>query len=166
VHAIRTTYIWFQDGDSQGPVEVAGEDVGVSVRTDADRDDRPLERKASSPQINGKYENYLDALLAEAGDRARGDRREALRARASRGRPLREEELDGSFEALAGDLSEEKQEKARDGAARPQVIATAPARIEAIVADAVDYLRERTFSQGFTAHGAAVEGAGGVRNPV
>jgi hypothetical protein len=123
-------------------------------------------RKASSPQINGKYENYLDALLAEAGDRGRGDRRDALRARASRGRPLRGQELDRSFEALVGDLPEEKQEKVRDDAARLQVIAKAPARIEAIVADAAYYLRERTFPQGFKAHGAAAEGAGGVRNPV
>jgi hypothetical protein len=46
-------------------------------------------RKAFSPEINGKNENYLDALLAEAGDQGPGDRRDALRATASRGRPLR-----------------------------------------------------------------------------
>jgi hypothetical protein len=76
------------------------------------------------------------------------------------------EELDRSFEALVDDLPEEKQEKVRDDAARLQVIAKAPARIEAIAADAAYYLRERTFPQGFKVHGAAAEGAGGVRNPV
>jgi hypothetical protein len=68
-------------------------------------------RKAFSPQINGKYENYLDALLAEAGDRGRGDRRDALRARASRGRPFGGEELDRSFEALVDDLPEESRRR-------------------------------------------------------
>jgi hypothetical protein len=123
-------------------------------------------RKAFSPQINGKYENYLDALLAEAGDRGRGDRREALRARASRGRPLRGRGARPLVRGAGPRSARGKQEKVRNDAARLHVIAKAPARIEAIVADAAYYLRERTFPQGFTAHGAAAEGAGGVRDPV
>jgi predicted enzyme related to lactoylglutathione lyase len=89
VQAVWNTYIWVQDGDSQGAVEVAEKTSAVpSGPTPIETTDRST-RKAFSPQINGKYENYLDALLAEAGDRARGDRRAALRATASRGRPLR-----------------------------------------------------------------------------
>ncbi len=123
-------------------------------------------RKAFSPEINGKYENYLDALLAEAGDRGRATVETRYEPRLVEVARFGGEELDRSFEALVDDLPEEKQEKVRDDAARLKVIAKAPARIEAIVADAVDYLRERTFPQGFKAHGAAVEGEGGVRNPV
>lgn len=42
VQAVWNTYIWVEDSDSHVAVEVADEDVGVSVRADADRDDRPL----------------------------------------------------------------------------------------------------------------------------
>ncbi|MGH3114746.1 MAG: type I restriction enzyme subunit R domain-containing protein, partial [Gaiellaceae bacterium] len=70
------------------------------------------------------------------------------------------EDLDRSFTALVDDLPDDEQEKVKADAARLKVVANGPARIEAVAMDALEYLRERTFPQGFKAQFVAVDREG------
>lgn len=117
-------------------------------------------RKAFSPEIDGKYENYLDAYSPKqaVADKATVETRyEPRLAEVAR---FKDDELDLSFDALVDDLTEEEQEKVKADAARLKVIAKGPERIKAISADALDYLRARTFPQGFKAQFVAVDREG------
>ncbi len=117
-------------------------------------------RKAFSPEIDGRYENYLDtyspkqAIVDGATVEIRYEPRLVEIAH------FKSDELDRSFDALVDDLPDEEREKVRDDAARLKVIAQAPERIKAIAEDALKYLRERTFPQGFKAQFVAVDRAG------
>jgi type I restriction enzyme R subunit len=114
-------------------------------------------RRASSPQIDGKYENYLDAYSPKQAIEDGATVEIRYEPRLVEVAHFRGEELDASFAALVDDLSEEQQEKVRADAARLKVIAKAPKRIKPITADALAYLRERTFPQGFKAQLVAVD---------
>jgi len=65
--------------------------------------------------------------------------------------------IDRFVAAVTEDLPEEERERVEKGAARFKVMAKAPARVEAVVADALEYLGERTFPQGFKAQFVAVD---------
>jgi type I restriction enzyme R subunit len=117
-------------------------------------------RKAFSPEIDGKYENYLDAYSPKQAVEDKATVETRYEPRLVEVARFKDEELDRSFEALVDDLSEEEQEKVKADAASLKVIAKAPERIKAISADALDYLRERTFPQGFKAQFVAVDREG------
>jgi type I restriction enzyme R subunit len=114
-------------------------------------------RRAFSPEIDGKYENYLDVYSPKQAIEDGATVETRYEPRLVEVARFTGEDLDASFAALVDDLSEDEQEKVRDDAARLKVIAKAPARIKAITADALGYLRERTFPQGFKAQFVAVD---------
>jgi type I restriction enzyme, R subunit len=117
-------------------------------------------RKAFSPEIDGKYESYLDAYSPKQAIEDRATVETRYEPRLVEVARFTGHELDRSFEALVDDLPEEEQEKVKDDAAKLKVIAKAPARIAAIAADAHTYLEERTFPQGFKAQFVAVDREG------
>jgi len=124
--------------------------------TPIESDDRST-RRAFAPEINGKYENYLDSYSPKqaVADGATVETR--YQPRLVELAHFEQDELDRSFEALVDELEEEEQEKVKADAARLKVMATAPARVEAVAADALLYLREHTFPQGFKAQFVAVD---------
>lgn len=115
-------------------------------------------RKAFSPEIDGRYENYLDiytpkqAVADGATVEVRYDFRGGEWA-------FDRDDLDTSFEAFAEreGLSQEEREKLRADAARLSVVAKASDRVAAIATDTVKYLREKTEPQGFKAQLVAVD---------
>jgi type I restriction enzyme, R subunit len=114
-------------------------------------------RKAFAPDIDGKYESYLDAYSPKQaiGDKATVETRYVphLLELAHFGG----DDLDRSFDALVDDLPDEEQEKVKKDAAKLKVIAKAPERVKAIAEDALVYLNEHTFPQGFKAQFVAVD---------
>jgi type I restriction enzyme R subunit len=127
--------------------------------TPIETDDRST-RKAFSPEIGGKYENYLDAYSPRQAIEDGATVETRYEPRLVEVARFEGDELDRSFEALVDDLPEEEQEKVKADAARLKVIAKAPARIQAVAADTLDYLRQRTFPQGFKAQFVAVDREG------
>jgi type I restriction enzyme R subunit len=117
-------------------------------------------RKAFSPEIDGKYENYLDSYSPKQAVEDKATVETRYEPRLVEVARFEGDELDRSFEAIVDDLPEEEQEKVKADAARLKVIAKAPERIKAISADALDYLRTRTFPQGFKAQFVAVDREG------
>lgn len=114
-------------------------------------------RKAFSPEIDGKYENYLDSYSPKQAVEDKATVETRYEPRLVEVARFAGDDLDRSFDALVDDLAEDEQEKVKADAARLKVIAKAPARIEAISADALKYLKERTFPQGFKAQFVAVD---------
>jgi type I restriction enzyme R subunit len=114
-------------------------------------------RKAFSPEIDGRYESYLDAYSPKQAVEDGATVETRYEPRLVEIAHFKDEELDRSFEALVDDLSDEEREKVREDAARLKVIAKAPARIKVISEDALRYLEERTFPQGFKAQLVSVD---------
>jgi type I restriction enzyme R subunit len=114
-------------------------------------------RRAFSPEIHGQYEGYLDAYSPKQAIEDGATVETRYEPRLVEIARFTGEELDASFTALVDDLSEDEQERVRADAARLKVIAKAPERIKAITADALTYLREHTFPQGFKAQFVAVD---------
>lgn len=127
--------------------------------TPIETDDRSS-RKAFSPEIDGKYEKYLDAYSPKQAIEDKATVETRYEPRLVEVARFTGDELDRSFDALVDDLPEEEQEKVKEDTARLKVIAKASARIEAIAKDALDYLRRRTFPQGFKAQFVAVDREG------
>ena len=117
-------------------------------------------RKAFSPEVGGTYENYLDAYSPKQAVEDKATVETRYEPRLVEVARFKGDELDRSFEALVDDLPEEEQEKVKADAAQLKVIAKAPERIRAISEDALSYLRERTFPQGFKAQFVAVDREG------
>jgi type I restriction enzyme R subunit len=117
-------------------------------------------RKAFSPVIDGKYESYLDAYSPKQAVEDRATVETRYEPRLVEIAHFKDEQLDRSFEALVDDLSEEEREKVKEDAARLKVIAKASQRIEVVSEDALKYLQERTFPQGFKAQFVAVDREG------
>jgi type I restriction enzyme, R subunit len=117
-------------------------------------------RQAFSPEVDGKYESYLDAYSPKEAvdDKATVETR--YEPRLVELAHFKGEDLDRSFTALVDDLPEEEQETVKADAARLKVVAKGLARIEAVAVDALAYLRERTFPQGFKAQFVAVDREG------
>jgi type I restriction enzyme R subunit len=115
-------------------------------------------RQAFSPEVDGKYENYLDIYTPKqaVADGATVEVRYDFRGDEWGFNP---NDLDKAFEAFAEreGLSEEERETLRADAARLAVVAKASDRVEAIADDAVKYLREHTEPQGFKAQFVAVD---------
>jgi type I restriction enzyme R subunit len=124
--------------------------------TPIETDDRST-RRAFAPEIDGKYESYLDSYSPKqaVADKATVETR--YQPRLVELAHFKEGDLDASFEALVDELEDEKREKVKADAARLKVLASAPARVEAVSADALQYLREHTFPQGFKAQFVAVD---------
>jgi type I restriction enzyme R subunit len=114
-------------------------------------------RRAFSPEIHGQYEIYLDAYSPKQAIEDGATVETRYEPRLVEVARFTGEELDASFTALVDDLSEEEQERVRADAAGLKVIAKATERIKAITADALTYLRERTFPQGFKAQFVTVD---------
>jgi type I restriction enzyme, R subunit len=127
--------------------------------TPIEADDRST-RKAFSPEIDGKYENYLDAYSPKQAVEDKATVETRYEPRLVEVARFKDEELDRSFEALVDDLPDEDQEKVKADAARLKVIAKGPDRIEAISDDALTYLQERTYPQGFKGQFVAVDREG------
>jgi type I restriction enzyme R subunit len=127
--------------------------------TPIEADDRST-RKAFSPEIDGKYENYLDAYSPKQAVEDKATVETRYEPRLVEVARFKDEELDRSFEVLVDDLPEDEQEKVKADAAKLKVIAKGEKRIEAISEDALKYLRERTFPQGFKAQFVAVDREG------
>jgi type I restriction enzyme R subunit len=117
-------------------------------------------RKAFSPEIDGKYENYLDSYSPKQAIEDKATVETRYEPRLPEVSRFNDEELDRSFDVLVDDLSEEEQEKVKADAAKLKVIAKGEKRIKAISEDALKYLQERTFPQGFKAQFVAVDREG------
>jgi type I restriction enzyme R subunit len=117
-------------------------------------------RKAFAPEIDGKYESYLDAYSPKEAVEDKATVETRYEPRLVELAHFKGDELDRSFTALVDDLPEDEQEKVKNDAAKLKVVAKAEARIEAVAADALQYLRERTFPQGFKAQFVALDREG------
>jgi type I restriction enzyme, R subunit len=124
--------------------------------TPIEADDRST-RRAFAPEIDGKYETYLDAYSPKQAVEDHATVETRYQPRLVELAHFSGDDLDRSFAALVDELAEEEQEKVKADAARLKVLATAPARVEAVAADALEYLREHTFPQGFKAQFVAVD---------
>jgi type I restriction enzyme, R subunit len=124
--------------------------------TPIEADDRST-RRAFAPEIDGKYETYLDAYSPKQAVEDNATVETRYQPRLVELAHFSGEDLDRSFAALVDELDDEEQEKVKADAARLKVLATAPARVDAVAADALDYLREHTFPQGFKAQFVAVD---------
>jgi type I restriction enzyme, R subunit len=114
-------------------------------------------RRAFAPEIDGKYESYLDAYSPKEAIDDEATVEVVYEPRLVELAHFRGDDLDRSFAALVDELPEEKREQVKADAARLKVIAKAPARVEAVVGDALVYLRDHTFPQGFKAQFVAVD---------
>jgi type I restriction enzyme, R subunit len=129
--------------------------TGTPIET-ADRSTR----KAFAPEIDGKYESYLDSYSPKQAIEDGATVETRYEPRLVELAQFRGAELERSFAVLVDDLAEEEQEKVKDDAAKLKVLAKAPARIAAIAKDALTYLHERTLPQGFKAQFVAVDREG------
>jgi type I restriction enzyme R subunit len=113
-------------------------------------------RKAFSPVVDGKYENYLDAYSIK---QAIMDG--ATAPIAYDPGPVQwnveGDAVDEAFEREFGHLSEDERAALKKDAARRSVVAKTPERVEAIAADVAKYLAERTAPAGFKAQLVAVD---------
>ncbi len=114
-------------------------------------------RRAFSPEIDGKYENYLDIYTPKQAVEDKATVEVRYEPRLAEVAQLTGKELDKSFEALADDLADEEKEKLKADAVRLGVVAKAPHRVKAVAQDVVKYVRERTEPQGFKAQLVAVD---------
>ena len=114
-------------------------------------------RKAFSPDIDGKYENYLDIYSPKQAVEDKATVETRYEPRLVELAHFESADLDASFSALVDDLSEEQQENVKADAARLRVMAKADERIRVIAEDALQYLSERTFPQGFKAQFVALD---------
>src|SRR6266511_5445456 len=99
-------------------------------------------RRAFAPEIDGKYESYLDAYSPKEAIDDEATVEVVYEPRLVELAHFKGDDLDRSFAALVDDLPEDEQEKVKADAARLKVIAKAPARVEAVVGDALAYLRD------------------------
>ena len=114
-------------------------------------------RKAFSPEIDGKYENYLDSYSPKQAVEDGATVETRYEPRLVELAHFEGEELDRSFAEVTEDLTDEERERVRKDAAKFAVMAKADDRVQTIAADALEYLREHTFPQGFKAQFVAVD---------
>jgi len=115
-------------------------------------------RKAFSPEVDGVYEDYLDAYrIKEAIDD--GATVPIIYEPRLTDWAVRSDDVDESFEQEFAAFSDEQRDALRQDAAKLAVVAKTPERMTAIADDIADYLRARTAPQGFTAQLVAVDRA-------
>ena len=118
-------------------------------------------RKAFSPQIENDggeliYEDYLDAYrIKEAIDD--GATLPIIYEPRLTEWALQKEDVDEAFASEFADLTEEQRAALQEESVRRATIAKKAERVEAIVADATDYLAKHTAPQGFKAQFVAVD---------
>ena len=140
---------------------LAGVKLFAFTGTPIENGDRST-RKAFSPEIDGKYEDYLDAYrIKEAIDD--GATVPIIYEPRVTDWAVRSDEVDESFEQEFAELNEEQREALRQDAAKLAVVAKTPERVAAIAEDVADYLRERTAPQGFKAQLVGVDREACVR---
>lgn len=119
-------------------------------------------RRAFSPVLEERpdgsvvFENYMDAYSIKQSI-ADGATVEVLYEPRLADWQLENADLDALFEEAFADLDEGHREALRRDAAREEVIAKAPARVAAIVADIDDVLRKKIAPSGFKAQLVAVD---------
>jgi len=114
-------------------------------------------RRAFAPEIGGKYESYLDAYSPKEAIEDEATVEVVYEPRLVELAHFKGDDLDHSFTALVDELPDDEREEVKADAARLKVMAKAPRRVEAVVSDALSYLREHTFPQGFKAQFVAVD---------
>lgn len=113
--------------------------------------------RAFAPQVDGEYERYLDSYTPKQAIEDKATVEVRYEPRLVELAHFTGDDLDASLEPLIDDLDEAAQEKVKADAARLAVVAKAQARIEPIVADVIDYMRNRVDPQGFKAQLVAVD---------
>ena len=114
-------------------------------------------RRAFAAEVDGTYESYLDAYSPKEAIEDKATVEVVYEPRLLELAHFKGDDLDRSFAALVDELPEDEREKVKADAAQLKVIAKAPLRVKAVAADALGYLRQHTFPQGFKAQFVAVD---------
>lgn len=112
--------------------------------------------KDFSPEIDGKYEGYLDAYRIKEAIDDGATVPIVYEARMPQW-AVRLEDVDEAFEREFSDLTDEQKAELRKLVTRLAVVAKVPDRVAAVAADTADYLRLRTAPSGFKAQFVAVD---------
>lgn len=113
-------------------------------------------RKAFSPVIDGKYENYLDAYSIKQAIED-GATVQVIYEPGPVEWAVEGDKVDEVFEREFGHLSEEERAKLKQDAARRTVVAKAPARMKVLAEDIARYLKDKLGPTGFKAQLVAVD---------
>jgi type I restriction enzyme, R subunit len=116
-------------------------------------------RRAFSPEIDGKYENYLDVYTPKQAVEDRATVEVRYEPRLVEMAHFKPKEVDAAFAAFAEKegLGDEELEKLAADAARFAVVAKGKERVRSVAQDIAAYLHEHTIPQGFKAQLVAVD---------
>jgi len=113
-------------------------------------------RRHFSPEIDGRFEDYLDAYRIKEAIDDGATVPIVYESRMPRW-AVSLDDVDETFETEFAGLTDEQKTELRARATRLKVVAKTPDRLSAITADIASYLRERTAPNGFKAQLVAVD---------